>query len=69
MAYTDHIMKASLIGSMHGPVQCRYERWHGQKRDLLQFYMTQLESVVMVLDSSQLPELIGGAVVICVCLT
>ena len=47
MAYTDHIMKCNMIGSVHGPTACPYELWHGRKPDLLKLPMIPFGSVVM----------------------
>ena len=47
MAYSDYIMKANMMGSVHGPTVCPYELWHGRKPDLLKLPMIPFGSVVM----------------------
>ena len=47
MAYTDHIMKANMMGSVHGPSKCPHELWTGHKPDLLKLPMIPFGSVVM----------------------
>ena len=47
MAYTVHIMKCNMIGSVHGPTACPYELWYGRKPDLLKLPMIPFGSAVM----------------------
>ena len=35
LAYQDYIMKANMMGSVHGPAQSPYELWTGRKPDLV----------------------------------
>ena len=47
MAYTDYIMKANFMGSLHGPKECPYELWTGKHPDILKLPMIPFGSVVM----------------------
>ena len=47
MAYTDHIMKSNMMGSVHGPAACPFELWYGRKPDLLKLPMIPFGSVVI----------------------
>ena len=47
MAYEDYIMKANLMGSLHGPTQCPYQLWTGKHPDALKLPMIPFGSVVM----------------------
>ena len=47
MAYEDYIVKANLMGSVHGPAQCPYELWTGKHPDALKLPMIPFGSVVM----------------------
>ena len=47
MAYTGHIMKSNMMGSVHGSTSCPYELWYGVKPDLVHFPMVPFGSVVM----------------------
>ena len=47
MAYEDYIMKANLMGSVHGPTQSPYELWTGKHPDVLKLPMIPFGSVVM----------------------
>ena len=47
MAYTDYIMKANFMGSLHGPKECPYELWTGKHPDLIKLPMIPFGSVVM----------------------
>ena len=46
-AYLDHIFKANLIGSIHGPLICPYEAWNHTKPDLQLLPMLPFGSIVM----------------------
>ena len=47
MAYTDYIMKANFMGSLHGPKECPYQLWTGKTPDLIKLPMIPFGSVVM----------------------
>ena len=47
MAYEVYIMKANLMGSLHGPMQSPYELWTGKHPDVLKLPMVPFGSVVM----------------------
>ena len=47
MTYTDYIMKANMMGSVHGPTASPYELWNGQKLDLLKLPMIPFGTLVM----------------------
>ena len=47
MAYEDYLMKANMMGSVHGPKESPYQLWTGRKPDLLKLPMIPFGSVVM----------------------
>ena len=47
LAYQDYIMKANMMGSVHGPAQSPYELWTGRKPDLVKLPMIPFGSAVM----------------------